>query len=325
MALQPIFIFSITRSGSTLVQRIVAAHDKVATVSEPWLLLPYLYALRSKGVVAEYGHNMAVEAIEDFCSELPGGTDDYRQELHDFVLRLYERAVGSGTTHFVEKSPPYYFIVNEIIDLFPEAKFVFLWRNPVSIMASIIDTWYGGRWYATRHSEDLFIGLPRLVAAYERHRERVYSIRFEDLLGANDAEQPARQLMEYLEIPFDVESLSRFSQIKLNGRAGDPVGVSAYAALSTEPLEKWKTTLSNPLRREWARRYVKFVGKERLDVMGYDLDQILGELDREAPSMASIVPDLGRLIGDVAKEPWRVRMRRRGVGGPNMLRELLGS
>ena len=46
MAIKPIFIFSITRSGSTLLQRVIAAHEGVATVSEPWVLLPYLYTLR---------------------------------------------------------------------------------------------------------------------------------------------------------------------------------------------------------------------------------------------------------------------------------------
>ena len=106
MAIRPIFIFSITRSGSTLVQRIVAAHEGVATVSEPWLLLPLLYTLRSQGVVAEYSHNMALSAIEDFCKELPEGTEsDYRRELHDFVLWLYEKAAGQGATHFVATSP----------------------------------------------------------------------------------------------------------------------------------------------------------------------------------------------------------------------------
>jgi hypothetical protein len=53
MAINPIFIFSVSRSGSTLVQRVIAAHNGVATVSEPWILLPYLYTSRSRGVTTE--------------------------------------------------------------------------------------------------------------------------------------------------------------------------------------------------------------------------------------------------------------------------------
>src|SRR5919107_2181016 len=40
----PLFLLSLPRSGSTLAQRILAAHGGIATTSEPWILLPYLYA-----------------------------------------------------------------------------------------------------------------------------------------------------------------------------------------------------------------------------------------------------------------------------------------
>lgn len=323
MTIRPIFVFSITRSGSTLVQRIIAAHKGVATASEPWLLLPYLYTLRSSGIVAEYTHRLMVAAIEDFCKELPRGVDDYRSEMHDLVVRLYERAADQEATHFLDKTPPYYFIAEEITQLFPEAKFVFLWRNPLSIVASIIETWYGGRWHSTGHREDLFIGLPRLVATYRVSSAFAHSVRFEDLIAGH--EQPWRSLMEYLEIPFEPRALSRFSEVELSGRMGDPIGVNAYETLNPEPTQKWKKTLANPLRREWCRRYLRFLGNERLATMGYDGDQLMRELERQPMTMRSLLPDLGRLIDDVAREPWRVRKRRGGIGGPNVLRELLRS
>ena len=102
------------------------------------------------------------------------------------VLRLYEKAAGGGARFFLDKSPPYYFVATDIIRLFPDGKFVFLWRNPLSIVASIIDTWYDGKLYATSHREDLFIGLPRLVAAYQAgNRSRAYAVRYEDLLDGD--------------------------------------------------------------------------------------------------------------------------------------------
>jgi hypothetical protein len=165
MAIQPIFIFSVSRSGSTLVQRVIAAHNDVATVSEPWILLPYLYTLRSRGVTAEYEHELMVTAIEDFCRELPAEEEDYRAELRNFVLRLYEKAAGREARYFLDKSPPYCLIAEEIMRLFPSGKFVFLWRNPLSIIASIIETWK--QWHPTMFRSDLFIGLPR--PSYQQH------------------------------------------------------------------------------------------------------------------------------------------------------------
>jgi hypothetical protein len=319
MAIQPIFIFSVSRSGSTLVQRVVAAHNGVATVSEPWILLPYLYTLRSRGAVAEYEHESMVMAIEDFCRELPEEGEDYRTELRSFVLRLYEKAAGAEARYFLDKSPPYCLIAEEIMRLFPEGKFVFLWRNPLSIVASVIQTWEP--WHPTMFRSDLYIGLPRLVAAYRTHSARAYSVRFEDLVGGDARQWGA--LMDYLGIEFEPDALSRFSEVELNGRMGDPTGVKRYSTLNTEPQEKWKSTLVNPLRKEWCRRYLRFLGDERLAVMGYDRERIIRELNSQPSDTSCLIPDLGRLVADIVREPVRIQIRRRGIGGPNVLRELL--
>lgn len=319
MAIQPIFLFSISRSGSTLVQRIIGAHEGVATASEPWLLLPHAYTLRQQGVDAEYVHPLLFDAIEDFCERLPGGSDDYLEEMRHFALRLYEKAAGEGAAYFLDKTPPYCLVAEEIMRIFPEGKFVFLWRNPLSVVASMIETW--GPWHPTFMSADLFVGLPRLIASFEANRDRVHAARFEDLSGGDGARWTA--LMDYLEIEFEPAALTGFAKIELGGRMGDPTGPKKYSSLSSEPQQKWKGTLANPLRREWCRRYLRFLGAERLATMGYDLDKTTEELDSQPPSLDSFAPDLWRTARDVAKEPIRVRTRSRRIGTPSLIRALL--
>jgi hypothetical protein len=321
MAIRPIFLFSISRSGSTLIQRIIAAHEGVSTVSEPWLLLPHAYTLRRRGVDAEYVHPLLVTAIEDFCRELPRGEEDYVVELRRFILRLYAKAAEDGAAYFVDKSPPYCLIAEEIISIFPEAKFIFLWRNPLSVIASMIETW--GPWHPSFMNSDLFIGLPRLIAAHEANRNRSHAVRFEDLLGGGEAHW--RSLTDYLEIGFQPEALRDFTRVELNGRMGDPTGRHRYSALSAEPAQKWKGTLTNPLRRAWCRRYLGFLGADRLAAMGYDREQLVQELDAEPASFDAFLPDLGRCVKDVLKEPIRARTHGRRVGTPSVIRELLGS
>jgi hypothetical protein len=320
MAIQPIFIFSAVRSGSTLVQRILAAHDGVATVSEPWLLLPLASTLRRDGVDGGYLHPLTVDAIEDFCSELPGGEGEYMRELRHLALRLYENAAGDDARYFVDKSPPYCFVAEEIMRVFPEGKFVFLWRNPLSIVSSIIDTWQP--WTPTMFREDLFAGVPRLVDAHAAASPgSTHAVRFEDLLGGEDGHW--ERLMAYLDIDFEPDALRRFSEVELGGRMGDPTGAKRYMALSSEPAQKWRATLANPLRKAWCRRYLSFIGAGRLARMGYDLDLLLHDLDAQPMSGDFLVSDLGRLILDVAKEPIRVRARTQQTGAPNVIRELL--
>ena len=43
-----IFLFSLPRSGSTLVQRVLAVHDALITASEPWLLLSLIASKKSE-------------------------------------------------------------------------------------------------------------------------------------------------------------------------------------------------------------------------------------------------------------------------------------
>jgi Sulfotransferase family len=322
MAVQPLFVFSITRSGSTLVQRVLASYDEIATVSEPWVLFPHLYAQRKRGIWAEYTHYLMVDAIEDFTRQLPGGREEYRDEVRRHILRLYDRAAGRpGVRYFLDKTPPYFLIVDEVIDLFPEGRFVFLWRNPLSVAASLIE-WDGERWDPARYAENLFVGPARLVAAYSRNRERSCAVRYEDLLSGGAVHW--RRIAEYLGLEFRPESLSSFGSVRLAGRMGDPTGVERYGRLSTEPITKWRGRLNTPVRKVWFARLLRWIGSERLAVMGYDLDELLEELRAVSTNWRAAPADSAVLLRSLIEELPRVQARRMlGVPAPSAFRHML--
>ena len=172
--MKPIFLMSLPRSGSTLIQRLLASHQDVATVSEPWILLPYLYTLKSHGVYAEYDQRLLITAIKDFCREMPNGKADYLAEMRSYVLRLYETAAGGPYQYFLDKTPRYHLVADKIFELFPDAKYIFLWRNPLAVVASIAQSFSGAKWSLHRNKVDLFTGLENLVSAYSR---KVYFIQ----------------------------------------------------------------------------------------------------------------------------------------------------
>lgn len=58
------FLISQPRAGSTLLQRILGSHPDIHTVSEPWLMLQPLYALRPDGYRAEYNEHLARNATQ---------------------------------------------------------------------------------------------------------------------------------------------------------------------------------------------------------------------------------------------------------------------
>lgn len=289
---RPLFLFSLPRSGSTLVQRVLASHEDVATVSEPWILLPYFYTLRRGGVYAEYNHASAASAVEDFYGALPGGRQDYVEELRELALRLYRKATPNGERYFLDKTPRYHLICDEVVGAFPDGKHVFLWRNPLAVISSIIETWGDGRWNLYRHKVDLFDGMEELVAAYRRHGGVAHAVRYEDLL-TNPA--PTWEgIFRYLDLSFDASLLESFGGTRLNGRKGDPTGTKKYGGISREPLDRWRLVLANPLRKAWCRRYLRWLGRERLAVMGYDLDDLLRELASLPNSYRHVASDAWR-------------------------------
>jgi hypothetical protein len=308
MTVRPIFLLSLPRSGSTLVQRVLAAHEGVATAPEPWIALPQVYALRDAGAYAEYGHALAARAIGDFARGLRGGEDAYWAEVRSMLERLYAAAAGPADRFFVDKTPRYHFVAEDLFRLFPRATFVFLWRNPLAVVASTVETWGRGRWMVERWRGELFEGLDRLVRAFEAHREGAYAARYEDLVLRPEESWPP--LFEHVGIAFDPGSLRRFADVELEARMGDPTGRRRYAALSTEPLERWKRTMSSPLRKRWCRSYLRWIGQRRLEVMGYRLDALLEELDAAPSGPRSLPSDLVRTV-----YAGGVRRSRRAAGG----------
>ncbi len=119
---------------------------------------------------------------------LPGGQDVYRDEIRRFALRLYRRLSAPGSAYYLDKTPRYHMVVEDIVTLFDDARFVFLWRNPLAVASSMLDMGDGPRWFPEHHKVDLYTGLTRLTGSYARHRDRVLSVRYEDLVTDPEAE-----------------------------------------------------------------------------------------------------------------------------------------
>ena len=290
---RPAFVFSLPRCGSTLLQRMLAANRSIATMSEPWALLPLLHAPVSRSTYADYDHAEYVKATDDFWAQLPGGVADYREAVRRFAAHLYQRASGESAVYFLDKTPRYHLIVREIIAAFPDAKFIFLWRHPLAVAASMMRTWSAGRWNLYRFEIDLYTGLANLVQAYRDHVDTVCAIRYEDLV--TDTESQVRRLMSFMELPYEAGSAGVFDNNSLRGRMGDKSGIQSYETVRSAPLAKWPDVMGNPLRRAWAKRYVEWIGEARLATMGYSIAAIRAELRDTPQSLRFVGSDLVRM------------------------------
>lgn len=286
----PVFVLSLPRSGSTLVQRVLSAHPDVASHAEPWLLLPSLYAMRPDGVFAEYDHAFARHGLREFVGSLPGGDEDYFEAVGRMATSLYARAAVDGESVFVDKTPRYSLVADELARAFPDAPIIVLWRNPLAIAASIVETWGGGRWNVYKFKIDLYTALSRLVDFQRRNSERVLSIRYEDLVLDSDRSWP--RIFRHAGLSYDPSFLESFTSTRLGGTMGDPTGQTAYASLSRDPLGKWPQSFASPVRKRWARRYLQWIGQTRLEAMAYDVATLLRELDSVPSRADTLVSDV---------------------------------
>lgn len=299
--IKPIFLFSLPRSGSTLVQRVLGAHADVATVSEPWLLLPFFYAWKQTGIYTDYYHTEYVKALDDFCQVLPNKRQDYNAALRAFALHLYSQAAPKDARYFLDKTPRYHLIAADLINAFPDAKFIFLWRNPLAVSASIMKTWAEGHWNLYRYKVDLYKGLENLTDTYRQASDKLFSMRYEDLVTT--PETTWKLLFAYLDLPYEATLLESFTSVRLEGRMGDPTGIDHYHHLTQASLKQWKDVLANPLRKAWAKRYLQWIGAERLTLMGYEIDTLLDALDKAPTSARFLASDAVRRCKGLV-QPW---------------------
>lgn len=274
----PIFLFSLPRAGSTLIQRVLMSNQDISSVAEPWIMLPFCYSKIKNGMFTEYNQSLSSYAIEDFINNLPNKEKDYYEALHDMLFTLYEKQCVNNEKYFLDKTPRYYLIIPEILKIFPDAKFIFLFRNPIHVYASLISSFAQNRFnhiYSTHI--DLYSGPKLLSDAYVQIKDRSIAIKYEDFV--QDPKIITKKISEYLKIDFDENTLSNFISQNTKGRLGDPTGVKNYNRIEAKSLDKWKSVFSNSFRKKIIIKYIQSIDERTFQVQGYNKDELLMEIE----------------------------------------------
>lgn len=271
---KPIFLISLPRSGSTLLQKILMSHTDVSSHAEPWFLLPLMYSMKTEGIKTEYGQNQAFTAINNIYKSLPNGQSDYDEEMKKFILGIYEK-ISHGKPYFVDKTPRYYFILDDLHRLFPDAKFIYLFRNPVSVFSSMIEAFRNNSMRRFDYLDnDLYLGPSSIAKSYEKNKNNSFLIRYEELV--KEPEKYLNKLCEYLEIEFEPNMITDFILQEINGQ-GDSLGAKRYKTLN-DNTNKWKAMINTNYRKKRLYGYMNQVDENYLDIGNYDKRNILDEI-----------------------------------------------
>jgi hypothetical protein len=225
---------------------------------------------------SNYSSWHAQNAVGEFIDQLPQKKVDYYRAAEKFALTLY-RSIDENATIFLDKTPRYYLIIDFLAQVFPEAKFIFLFRNPLEVLASIISTWGNNSLHVTHWAVDLFRGPSCLYTGYHKYRDRSLRITYRDLVESPEIQ--LENLSRFLDVEFSSEALSKWTDVDLTGAMGDSK-IRTKSTIERASLGAWKNVLNTHIRRRYARWYLKSLGEETLSLFGEDLHSLQNELDR---------------------------------------------
>ncbi len=280
-----VFIVGSPRSGSTLLQRMVASHSRIHSHPEPHLITPLAYLGYHDTVdKAPFDHINAAAAFREFCQELPRGEDDYLDALRAYASTLYELVLHTkpGKTHFLDKTPEYATVLPFLVKLFPRAKYVVLTRHPLAILHSQAHSFFGGDYAAARAQNPLLSKYVPAIGSFllEPPVPHVH-VRYEDVVEKPEVE--LRRIFEHIGLPFEPGVVDYGQHEHISKSYGDPESVARHSRPVTDSLETWAQDLNaRPDALQQARDLVATLDPEHLRAWGYPVGTFFSALERQS-------------------------------------------
>ena len=282
-----IFVISQPRSGSTLLQRLLSGHSWIQTSAETWLMLHPAYGLRRKGIKTDYRAGWAVRAVEEFLVHYADGRETWLNAVRAYARTVYGEVLArNDRRRFLDKTPRYSMIVPELREIFPEARFIVLLRNPLAVLSSELRTYIKGDWpLLADFAPDLLEAPARLLAAREVLGDRMCELHYENLV--KEPAEELQRLCHHLGLPWE-SGLEDYSETPApRGRFNDPVGVHRHQRPSLDSLETWRELGRSAQTRSVALAYLDAIGNETVREMGYDPAALRAGIEAETVSSGS--------------------------------------
>jgi tetratricopeptide (TPR) repeat protein len=237
----PIFIVSLPRSGSTLLEQMLGSHADIEALGE----LPYIPSLLR--AVMEKATSRTRVTVPQALEQL---SPEERTSLGEEYLRRSALHRQSSKRRFTDKLPHNWNNVIFIRHILPNARFVDIRRDPVACCFAN----FSHSFTRAHASSFTLTDIGRAYVDYLRlmdHLDRaapglVHHLRYEELIEFPERE--LRHVMDYLGLPWDEDCL-RFYESKRTVRT--PSAEQVRRPLNREGIGTWKPYADwlGPLRR----------------------------------------------------------------------------
>jgi Sulfotransferase family len=292
MAPKLIFIISQPRAGSTLLQRMLASHPAVHSLSEPWIMLHPIYALKDSGVSAEFDSKPARFALGTFLKEIPLGLRAYQDGLNHMFMDLYSNAMKStAAAYFLDKTPRYYLIIRELAEIFPDAKFVVLLRNPIAVLMSVLRTWVNEDLLRLREYKGDLLTAPQCITqGFEILSTRSITTTYESLVTTPEHE--LKRICEFIGIDFRSDLITYNQHQHGHWEFGDQETLYKASKPLPDCADKWADEIKDAQTWRFASEYLRYLGPAIFNKLGYPYESVDTTLSQRRPSSFRLLPTI---------------------------------
>jgi len=243
----PIFIVGCPRSGTTLLQQILSAHEAIAVAPETHFIRRFWLPREKYGDLEnETNYRQLIDDIVAIPEFPDMGLD--REAFRDrarsieknyasvFKLLLQEFALKHGAKIVGEKTPNHLLYMPILQQFFPEARFIHIIRDP----RGVVNSWRTVPWSNGTLAQDARVWRRYLVSA--RHfppaAKSLFTLHYEQLVG--EPETCLLSVCQFIGIDYDSKMLDYYC--------------SGSTALDTQ-RETWKTSATQPIFQNSIQRW----------------------------------------------------------------------
>jgi len=226
---EPIFIVGLPRSGSTLIEQILASHSQVEGTHELADIPRYVLELQGREPDLENPRYPAILA------DLP------RERFMQFATRYLEetRIYRTGRPRFIDKMPNNFRHIGLIHLMFPNAKIIDARREPMACCFGIYKQLFA-------RGQEFAYSIPDIARYYRTYLElmehwdrvlpgRVLRVYHEDVV--DDLEEGVRRILEHCELAFEPACLE-FHRTQRSVRTASSEQVRQ--PIFREGLDQWR-------------------------------------------------------------------------------------
>lgn len=200
----PIFILGVARSGTTLLSLMLDSHPHIAVGRETGIMQAAHHLFGDNSLQDDPEWKFDFEWYKTYGVDRAGFSVYVRNFLNSFFM---DYAVKQGKKRWAEKTPRHTSYADLILDVFPDAQFLHIVRDPRAVCSSR-KSWghsveeCAREWQVENDKVEAF--------ASKISTNQIYRIRYEDLVVHKD--QKAREIIAFLNEPWD-DSVLRHHEI----------------------------------------------------------------------------------------------------------------